>query len=96
MTCPWIENSGSCERVLLPRKSLLSVYSVTAALPSSVQRSMALDRPSSGLNDQRWVPMLSSRAASYCDEGTVTCKLAPKIRSCWYFANSLSVSAGAP
>src|SRR3982750_3425026 len=61
MRWPWSRYRGSCKRVEPPKKSVLSVNSVTATWPSAVQRSTAFEIPISGLNAQRLVPMLSSR-----------------------------------
>jgi hypothetical protein len=74
----------------------LSVKNVAAAVSSSVHGPTAFETPTSGLNDQRLVPMLTSLVLSYWPQGTVTRKLAPTIRSCSQPANSFSVSEGAP
>ena len=49
---------------------------------SSVNGPKALERPSSGLMDQRLVPIFTSLSASYWPRGTDTCRLAPRMRSC--------------
>jgi hypothetical protein len=52
----------------------LSVKNVVLAESSRMNGAQFFEIPSSGVNDQRWAPMFTSRSSSYCPIGAQTVK----------------------
>jgi hypothetical protein len=81
---------------LREKNSGFSVYSQTPPYASSTQLPQRRDRPSSGLNAQRFVPRLMSFVGSYWPVGAVTLRLTPSRVFCRHVLISGKDMAGPP
>ena len=72
------------------------MYNHTPAYASRIQLPQRWDKPTSGLNAQRFEPQLISRVGSYWPVGVTMVRLAPIKVFCRQDRNSSGVIAGPP
>src|SRR5678809_1461854 len=77
--CDWTDSIECCARVLSTRYDELSVKNQPPPYNSNVHGPAGCDTPISGLNAQRFVPMLTSLSSKYWPVGTLSVRLAPTV-----------------